>query len=223
MPSTSAWVFSPHPFFIEEVGHLLEATPVTLVRLPSSLASSPGVLPAGQCSVAILDGCLPLPSTEALVGEILAASPQARLLAIAEELTQAAAFPLLRLGVKGILTYVDARRQLVAAIAAVARGGVWVPRDILSAFLDGLLARGPARPMPNGPGLSRREKEVLDTVLESLSNKEIASRLNISERTVKFHVSNLLTKFSVQRRADLILLSFQSGAHAQPPSLVHQG
>jgi DNA-binding NarL/FixJ family response regulator len=152
------------------------------------------------------------------VAEILSVSPDARVLAITEEMTQAATFPLLRLGVKGILTYEDARRQIVPAIAAVARGGVWVPRQILSAFIDGLVAPGPARPTPNGLSLSRREKEVLDTVLESLSNKEIAGRLNISERTVKFHVSNLLAKFSVQRRADLILLSFQS-ARAQSPSL----
>jgi DNA-binding CsgD family transcriptional regulator len=57
--------------------------------------------------------------------------------------------------------------------------------------------------------LSRREREVLDSLLENLANKEIASRLNISERTVKFHVSNLLNKFGVRRRADLILLCFQ--------------
>jgi DNA-binding NarL/FixJ family response regulator len=45
--------------------------------------------------------------------------------------------------------------------------------------------------------------------LENLANKEIASRFNISERTVKFHVSNLLSKFGVRRRADLILLCYQ--------------
>lgn len=222
LPSTTAWVISAHPFFAEELSRLLGGMPVTLVRLPSSMAPGTEVLPDGQCSVAILDACLPLPSTETLVAEIFAISPLVRLLAVTEEMTPAAAFPLLRLGVKGILTYVDARQQLLPAIAAVTRGGVWVPREILSAFLDGLLARGPVRPVPNGPTLSRREKEVLDIVLESLSNKEIASRLNISERTVKFHVSNLLTKFSVQRRADLILLSFQSAARAEHPSLVRQ-
>ena len=215
-PSPTAWVFSPHPLFNEEVGRSLGEVPVDLVRLPSSLAPGPGVLPAGQCSVAILDACLPLPSIKALVAEILAVSPQARLLAITDEMTPAAASPLLRLGVKGILTYADARQQLLPAIAAVAGGGVWVPRHILSAFLDGVVAPGSVRPMPGGPSLSRREKEVLDTVVESLSNKEIASRLNISERTVKFHVSNLLAKFSVQRRADLILLSYQA-ARAQGP------
>ena len=221
LPSTTAWVFSPHPFFAEEIGRFLGELPVTLVRLPSNLPPGPGIVPAGRCSVAILDACLPLPSARALVAEILAVSPQARLLAITEEMTPAAACPLLRLGVKGILTYEEAHRQLLPAIAAVARGGVWVPRHILSVFLDDLVAPGPVRPLPGGPSLSRREKEVLDTVVESLSNKEIASRLNISERTVKFHVSNLLAKFSVQRRADLILLSFQA-ARAHSPSLVHQ-
>lgn len=46
-------------------------------------------------------------------------------------------------------------------------------------------------------------------MLENLSNKEIACKLNISERTVKFRVSNLLAKFGVRRRADLILLCYQ--------------
>jgi len=221
-PSHAAWVFSPHPLFIEEISRFLgDSFPSTLVRLPSSIQLGPEVVPAGECSVAIFDACLPLPTTRALVAEILAASPEGRLIAITHEMTEATASPLLGLGVKGILTYEDARRQIVPAIAAVGRGGVWVPRRILSAFLDGMIAPGQARQVPRGPSLSRREKEVLETVVESLSNKEIASRLNISERTVKFHVSNLLAKFSVQRRADLILLSFQAaGAHS--PSLVRE-
>ena len=63
-------------------------------------------------------------------------------------------------------------------------------------------------------------------VLDNLSNKEIANKLNISERTAKFHVSNLLTKYGVGRRADLILLWYQREAgHSQavpgkPPSSI---
>lgn len=52
--------------------------------------------------------------------------------------------------------------------------------------------------------LTRREKEVLDGVLRSLANKEIASELNLSERTVKFHVSSLLSKFKVHSRMELM-------------------
>src|SRR6202030_1146228 len=51
--------------------------------------------------------------------------------------------------------------------------------------------------------LTRREEEVLRGVMRSLANKEIATTLNLSERTVKFHVSSLLTKFRVRGRMEL--------------------
>src|SRR3954463_14040825 len=51
--------------------------------------------------------------------------------------------------------------------------------------------------------LSPRQREVLDHVLRDLSNKEIGSRLNVTERTVKFHVSRLLAKFKAHDRASL--------------------
>jgi DNA-binding CsgD family transcriptional regulator len=64
-----------------------------------------------------------------------------------------------------------------------------------------LLAAG--RALGAGVKVSRREQEVLDGILQSLANKEIAARLNVSERTVKFHVSSLLAKFGVTDRVAL--------------------
>lgn len=52
--------------------------------------------------------------------------------------------------------------------------------------------------------LTRREQEVLNGVIRSLANKEIAVSLNLSERTVKFHVSSLLAKFRVRGRMELV-------------------
>jgi len=52
--------------------------------------------------------------------------------------------------------------------------------------------------------LTRREEEVLGGVMRSLANKEIAATLNLSERTVKFHVSSLLAKFRVRGRMELL-------------------
>lgn len=52
--------------------------------------------------------------------------------------------------------------------------------------------------------LTRREEEVLGGVMQSLANKEIAATLNLSERTVKFHVSSLLAKFRVRGRMELV-------------------
>ncbi|HXU20708.1 MAG TPA: helix-turn-helix transcriptional regulator, partial [Verrucomicrobiae bacterium] len=60
-------------------------------------------------------------------------------------------------------------------------------------------------------------------LLENLANKEVADRLHISERTVKFHVSNLLAKFGVRRRADLILLCYQRRAVAAPVTVSANG
>lgn len=56
----------------------------------------------------------------------------------------------------------------------------------------------------NAVKLTRREEEVLDGILRSLANKEIASELNLSERTVKFHVSSLLAKYKVRSRMELV-------------------
>jgi DNA-binding CsgD family transcriptional regulator len=64
-----------------------------------------------------------------------------------------------------------------------------------------LLAAG--RALGAGVKVSRREQEVLDGILQHLANKEIAARLNVSERTVKFHVSSLLAKFGVTDRVAL--------------------
>lgn len=64
-----------------------------------------------------------------------------------------------------------------------------------------LLAEGRAIACP--ASLSARQREVLNAVLCNRANKEIASKLNITVRTVKFHISSLLSKFGVESRADL--------------------
>ena len=64
-----------------------------------------------------------------------------------------------------------------------------------------LLAAG--RAIRGGVKVSRREQEVLDGILQRLTNKEIAAKLNLSERTVKFHVHSLLAKVGVADRLAL--------------------
>ncbi|MCI0543441.1 MAG: LuxR C-terminal-related transcriptional regulator [Actinobacteria bacterium] len=66
-------------------------------------------------------------------------------------------------------------------------------------------------------GLSHRKQEHDGrNLLPTRDNKEIAQRLSLAERTIKFHVSNVLSKFGVQRRTDLILLYWQSRPGANP-------
>ena len=67
--------------------------------------------------------------------------------------------------------------------------------------------------------LTRREEEVLGGVMRSLANKEIAASLNLSERTVKFHVSSLLSKFRVRGRMELVR---EAARHTATPMTIPQ-
>lgn len=147
----------------------------------------------------------------ALLRNLLDRQPEARLLVMAEAFSKERSYAFLRGGAKGLLTYSEARDHLSKALSQVNAGGFWVPRTVLAGFVDHILtaaANGRLK-AEAASDLSVRQQQVLDALLKNLSNKEIAARLNISERTVKFHVSQLLEKFGVRRRADLIVLCYQ--------------
>lgn len=57
--------------------------------------------------------------------------------------------------------------------------------------------------------LTKREKEILSLMVEGLSNKEIAKRLTLSTSTIQFHITNILSKFSVSKRTEAIYLALK--------------
>jgi two-component system nitrate/nitrite response regulator NarL len=203
-------VLSAHPLVLDEFTRLLASCRV-LPRLldpgaspVAAAAEEPAPFPRAR--VYVVDAAAPRTFVRATLEQLRSAAPSAHLLVVAQKFSEAEAFAYLRLGVRGLLTYAAAHKQLSFAVAAVAAGGFWVPRAWLSRFVDAILGAG--RPAPAVAGrarLSRREQQVLDALLQNLANKEIASQLNVTERTIKFHVSNVLAKFAVRRRADLIL------------------
>ena len=205
-------LLSPHPLVLSEFERLLNKPQFKVIskQLESTLAPDLRNLEPPKAQVYIVDAHAARQATGALLSNLIERFTDARLIVVGDQHQDANSFSLLRLGVKGILTYEEAREQLIRALPLVANGGFWVPRSVLSGFVDSILTNQSRRLKSDSvANLSRREQEVLDSLLENLSNKEIASKLNIAERTVKFHVSNLLSKFSVRRRADLILLTFQ--------------
>jgi DNA-binding NarL/FixJ family response regulator len=124
----------------------------------------------------------------------------AHLLVLLPKLEEAVTYPLLRLGVRGLLTYELAPRELARAARQVDAGMYWVPRELLTRFVESILPElSGCKSLDRAVDISRRQRDVLDLLLDNLSNKEIASKLFVSERTVKFHVSNLLNKFGVRR------------------------
>ncbi len=180
-------------------------------QLESTLAPDLRSLPVPRASVFVVDAFAAPQASSALISNIFERYPASRLLVVNQKFKESDIYALLRMGVKGLLTYEEAREQLPRALPLVVAGGFWVPRTVLSRFVDSILSglRGRRLKTDTATELSRREQEVLEGLLENLANKEVANKLNISERTVKFHVSNLLAKFGVRRRADLILLCYQ--------------
>jgi DNA-binding NarL/FixJ family response regulator len=211
-------ILSPHPLVLSEFERILAKASfkVVVMQLESTLAPDLRSLEPPRAQVFVIDAHAAKPATGALLANIMERYPESRLIVVGEQHIENNSYSLLRLGVKGLLTYVEARDQLIRALPLVANGGFWVPRQLLSGFVDSILTgQGRRLKTDTVTNLSRREQEVLEALLENQSNKEIANKLNIAERTVKFHVSNLLNKFGVRRRADLILLTFQRRV-AQP-------
>jgi DNA-binding NarL/FixJ family response regulator len=212
----SVCLISPHPLVLGNLRAALEPSGFHIqTRQPESARGGEWQVPKlPRARVYAVDSHAPRLAVQRLVESILSRSPNAGLILLAEKFSEASAFPYLRIGVRGLLPYTEIGSQLERAVEAVARGSFWVPRAVLGRFVDSILhIPAPTAKRPSEPGnLSRREREVMDALLENLANKEIAARLNISERTVKFHVSRILSKYQVQRRADLILRFYQERA-----------
>ena len=113
----------------------------------------------------------------------------------------------LRAGARGYLLKDAGRQVLFEAIRAAARGESLLP----SAVVDKVVARL-SRPRPAGSGsLSERESEVLALLADGAANKEIATRLHITERTVKAHVTSIFNKLGVNSRAEAVAVALRSG------------
>lgn len=203
-------LLSTHPLLLAEFSRKLSGARLSVkpFRLRQVVFEDVNHLAVPSAKVYVVDGHDPF--APELVGSLVKRFPRSRVIVVAEKFSDSTAFPLLELGAKGLLDYVEASMRLPEAVKTVAQGGFWVERRLLSRFMDSIvhntrhrLARTDSR------RLSPREREVLECLLENLSNKEIARKLNISERTAKFHVSNLLAKFDVKRRVDLVMLQFQ--------------
>ncbi len=210
-------LFWCHPLVLPQFEQLISDNGYRLLarRLEANRIPNFENLPVPRAAVQIVEAHQHLAATESVVTGIHARQPSARIIVLAERFNDPMAFAVLRLGVKGLLTYSEALRALPQAVETVITGGLWVGRSLLSRFVDAALCTVPLKVYATGlEGLTRRERQVLEAVLENLSNKEIARRLQMSVRTAKFHVSNLLVKHGVRRRADLLFRALQStGPH----------
>jgi DNA-binding NarL/FixJ family response regulator len=115
-------------------------------------------------------------------------------------------------GVRGYFKSTDAPSVMLKAIHTVYEGELWAERRILGKAISNplLLTETIQSHVPGRPTLTNREREMLSLVIQGESNREIAARSSISERTVKTHLYRVYRKLKVKSRTKAIALFAQS-------------
>lgn len=103
-------------------------------------------------------------------------------------------------GAKGYLTDSSSMEEIRMAISVVADGSIWAPRKVLASLID---TYSPQEPGRTEVRFTPREKEVLHLLIDGKQDRDIASTLGISVRTVQSVVAHLLRKFGVDNRVAL--------------------
>ena len=116
----------------------------------------------------------------------------------------------LRAGASGFLLKDAPEERLVSAIRVVADGGSLFAPSVTRRLIEEFARRG-TQAGADLAALTPREREVLELVARGLSNAEIASRLWLSENTVKTHVARLLMKLGLRDRVQAVVLAYESG------------
>jgi DNA-binding NarL/FixJ family response regulator len=158
--------------------------------------------------VVLLDLEMPeLDGVEALA-RLRAASPAVRALVFTAFDTDERILSAVRAGAQGYLLKGAPREELFRAIRVVSQGGSLLQPVVASKLLQ-RMARPGGDEAP--ATLTSREVEVLRLLAQGRANKEIAADLVISERTVKFHVSAILSKLGAGNRTEAVRLAVQRG------------
>ena len=119
-------------------------------------------------------------------------------------------FSALRAGARGYLLKGADQEQIRAAIRAAANGEIIFGTQLAARMLAYFTTNASAPP-PVFPQLTDREREVLDLVAQGRANTAIAAKLGLSQKTVRNHVSNILTKLQVADRAQAIVQARDAG------------
>lgn len=154
-------------------------------------------------SIVLLDCIGPVFSETKLVSTLHAAIPGVRVILVDMEPDPSTFLRAIREGVAGYVLKDASAMEVVATISAVASGEAVCPPS-LSMALFRCVAKHYKFPSGSSSVLSRRERELVPLLRERLTNKEIASRLNLSEQTVKNHVHHILRKVGAPDRLAVV-------------------
>jgi NarL family two-component system response regulator LiaR len=133
---------------------------------------------------------------------ILQTRPDTRIIALTSFKEDDLIYAAIKAGVVGYLLKDCTVEELAGAIRDARAGKTSISQEMMQAVLR--VAETPAAPQIH---LSERERSVLQLIASGLSNRQIAGELTLSESTIKFHISNILSKLGVATRAEAVALA----------------
>lgn len=176
-----------------------------------------------QPDIVLLDLVMPEMDGVAATPHILARCPRSRVLILTSFGEDDKVFPAIRAGAQGYLLKDIHPTHLVQAIREAHQGKTQLHPDIAQKLMSAVAAaatsdlaaeESPASPLPAGD-LTEREVEVLRLIARGLSNRDIAEKMIISEKTVKTHVSNILGKLNLADRTQAAIWAIKHGLDAE--------
>ena len=156
-----------------------------------------------EASIILFDSADAILSRDELVQEILGDGLRWKAIVIGMEADERIFLETVRRGVSGYLLKDASAVDIVDAVRTVARGEVVCPPSlcrILFRFVSRQVMPLPNQRVRDQIGLTRREQQLLPLIARGLTNKEIASNLNLSEQTVKNHIHHILSKVGAEDR-----------------------
>lgn len=160
-----------------------------------------------QPDVILLDLQFPDGSGIDVIEAIQADCPSSNVIVLTAVEDEESLLRALKLGARGYVLKGVAGGDLVGVVQAVAAGETYVTPQMAGRLLKEL-TRKPGKSTDHGVSdLSEREHEILELVATGLTNKEIADRLYLSEKTIKHYMTNILEKLQVRNRVEAALLA----------------
>jgi len=216
MPKLRVFVVDDHEMVRRGVTDLLnEADDLTVVGQASTVAQALARVPAMRPDVAVLDVRLPDGSGVELCRELLSRFPELRCLMLTSFPEERAMMDAFLAGAAGFVIKDITGTDLVAAVRTVGTGRSLLDPRAAAALLERLRTAAP----PAGPlaELTEQEHTTLELIGEGLTNRQIAARMFVAEKTVKNYVSHVLTKLGMTSRTQVAVLATHiRDEHARP-------
>ena len=118
---------------------------------------------------------------------------------------------MLKNGAKGYILKNSSKKELIQAIKAVYAGENYYSQEVTQNLISSMMPGKTVSSNPLFPKITRREKEILELIVDEHTTQEIADKLFISLSTVETHRANLLSKLNVKNTAGLVRIAMQKG------------